>query len=288
MNGAAMSDSHQGQSPPPVPADLSLRDFPYMPLDVVRLRDSGLVIDLSGDEFRAAVLLWCAAWHQVPASSLPNDDRILANLAGYGRAVKSWLKLRPNAIRGFRLCADGRLYHPVIAEKALEADSKRWKRKNQTAAATAARRDHHDRQFGLDRANDKRDEVNNDQRNVDRNVPEEKGTKGSEPNGRTEAVASGADAPSKNPSIEREYFSRGKQVLGRNAGGLLAKLLKSKNSDCAVARSIIEAASLKENPAEYVGAVIARGNHGGGKAGGFVEILAEKHMERAHVQHNNS
>ncbi len=106
---------------PPVPADCDLRSFPYLPLDVVRLRDSRLTATATGDEFRAAVLLWCAAWHQVPASSLPTDDRELAALAGYGRDVKGWRKVREMAVHGWSVHADGRMYHQVVAEKAAEA-----------------------------------------------------------------------------------------------------------------------------------------------------------------------
>lgn len=106
---------------PLVPADTDLRQLPYMPLDVQRLRDSDLGIESTGDEFRAAVMLWCASWHQVPAASLPDDDRLLAAFAGYGRDVRTWKKVRPMALRGFVLCSDGRLYHPVIAEKATDA-----------------------------------------------------------------------------------------------------------------------------------------------------------------------
>lgn len=102
-----------------------------MPLDVLRLRDSGLTSRATGDEFRAAVLLWCASWHQMPAASLPNDDIDLANLCGYGRAPKEWAKLREGALRGWVLCSDGRLYHPTVAEKAREAWrsklAQRWK-----------------------------------------------------------------------------------------------------------------------------------------------------------------
>lgn len=68
----------------------------------VRLRDSKIVDEVSGDEFRAAVLLWCAAWHQVPAASLPDDDAQLAKFAGYGRVVKEWLKHKAGALHGFR------------------------------------------------------------------------------------------------------------------------------------------------------------------------------------------
>jgi len=106
---------------PLVPADVDLRGMPFMPLDVNRLRDSQLAIHASGDEFRAAVLLWCASWNQVPAASLPNDDRALAAYAGYARDLKGWKKVREGAMRGFVLCDDGRHYHPVVAEKALEA-----------------------------------------------------------------------------------------------------------------------------------------------------------------------
>lgn len=101
--------------------DCDLRDFAFMPLDVVRLRDSDLAATESPEACWAAVLLWCASWHQVPAASLPDDDRVLANLAGFGRVVKEWQKLKSGALRGWVKCSDGRLYHPVIAEKAIEA-----------------------------------------------------------------------------------------------------------------------------------------------------------------------
>lgn len=106
---------------PLTPDDCDLTDFGFMPLDVRRLRDSRLAAASSGDGFRAAVLLWCAAWHQVPAGSLPNDDVELAQLAGYGRVVREWMAVRDDALHGFILCSDGRLYHPVVCEKAIEA-----------------------------------------------------------------------------------------------------------------------------------------------------------------------
>lgn len=106
---------------PLTPADCDLRDFSYMPLDVLRLRDSDLAARLSGEEFRCAVLLWCASWHQLPAASLPDDDVNLAQYAGFGRMVDHWLKVRERALWGWIKATDGRLYHPVVAEKANEA-----------------------------------------------------------------------------------------------------------------------------------------------------------------------
>jgi hypothetical protein len=140
--------------------DCDLRDFAYMPLDVVRLRDSESVVLASGDEFRAAVLLWCAAWHQVPAASLPNDDRLLANLAGFGRDMKGWKAVRDGALRGFIECSDGRLYHPVIAEKANEAVTKRRSQRQRTSNATKARLARNETRNGFD------DEARNETRNV--------------------------------------------------------------------------------------------------------------------------
>jgi hypothetical protein len=72
----------------------------------------------------------------------------------------------------------------------------------------------------------------------------------------SEAIASDAFA-SDDPSVaEREFFKRGREVLGKSAGGLLAKLKASRGHNVALARAALETASQKENPAEYVAAVI--------------------------------
>ena len=68
---------------PPVPAEVDLRDFAFMPLDVLRLRDSDLACVEDTEVFRCAVLSWCVSWHQIPAASLPDDDALLAKLRGY-------------------------------------------------------------------------------------------------------------------------------------------------------------------------------------------------------------
>lgn len=106
---------------PLVPPEVDLRDFQYMELDVRALRDSRFAAEVKPEAFRAGVLLWCAAWHQVPAGSLPDDDVQLATLAGYGFVVREWRKVRAQALQLFVGCSDGRLYHRVIAEKALAA-----------------------------------------------------------------------------------------------------------------------------------------------------------------------
>lgn len=125
--------------------DVDLRGLPFMPLDTVRLMDSDLFALSTGEEFKAALSLWCKAWQQVPAASLPDDDRVLAHLSGSGNR---WRKIRDAAMRGFVLCSDGRWYHPVIAEKAQEAwkhrvaqrarAGKRWHSHGNATASPAA------------------------------------------------------------------------------------------------------------------------------------------------------
>lgn len=151
----ALSQNLQAGLPAPlVPAHVDLRNFQYMPLDVVRLRDSSLAATVSADVFRSAVLLWCAAWHQVPAGSLPDDDIELAVLSGHGEVVSRsrrgrvkidgryrsyFAKIKVQSMRHFVKCSDGRLYHPVIAEKAIEAWECKQKQIARTKSATEAR-----------------------------------------------------------------------------------------------------------------------------------------------------
>lgn len=57
---------------PLVPLEANVRRMPYMPIEPTRLLDSDLFALSTGDEFKAAVALWCKAWLQVPAGSLPS------------------------------------------------------------------------------------------------------------------------------------------------------------------------------------------------------------------------
>jgi hypothetical protein len=107
--------------PPPVPADADHRHYDDMPLEVRRLRDSGIVGVADAEVFRCALLSWCVAWHQVPAGSLPMADANLCRLVGLGRDIKTWKNIKLGAMRGWRPFADGRLYHPVVSEKVIAA-----------------------------------------------------------------------------------------------------------------------------------------------------------------------
>lgn len=102
---------------PLTPADCNLQDFPFMPVDVRRLLTSETWILGTAEERAAAIALWFESWHQVPAASLPDNDRMLEHLS----QSKSWKKVKEHALRGWAKCSDSRLYHPVVSEKVLEA-----------------------------------------------------------------------------------------------------------------------------------------------------------------------
>ena len=140
------------ESTPLTPARCNLQDFPYMPLDVRRLLTSETWILGTGDERAAAMCMWLESWHQIPAASLPNNPRMLAHLS---QAGAKWNKVKDQALRGWIACGDGRLYHPVVAAKALEAwiekllnsitgaagNSKRWEIEIDTGKARADARE---------------------------------------------------------------------------------------------------------------------------------------------------
>jgi len=100
------------------PPDCRLTDFPYMPVDIRRLLNSDTWLLANDSERSAAMCLWLESWHQVPAASIPNNDKVLAALS---KAANKWSKVKDQALRGWVDGGDGRLYHPVVAEKALES-----------------------------------------------------------------------------------------------------------------------------------------------------------------------
>lgn len=97
--------------------DCDLRGLEWMPLNATNLLDSTLFLESTGDEFKAAMALICKSWRQVPAGSLPSNERSLATLA----MTDNWTAVRTMALRNWVLCSDGRYYHPIVAAKAMEA-----------------------------------------------------------------------------------------------------------------------------------------------------------------------
>lgn len=142
-------------SAPLTPPDCDLRGFDFMTLDVRRLLKSETWMEAADDPRlgHALMTLWAESWHQVPAASIPSNDRLLARLAMC--TPEEWARIRDRALCGWRLCDDGRYYHPVVAEKAVEAyerkgefrqalnnkseRQKRWRERYQSLAAELRR-----------------------------------------------------------------------------------------------------------------------------------------------------
>lgn len=154
---------------PLVSAEVDISKLDGFMLDTRRVLSSELMALSTGEEFKAAFTLWCRAWQQQPAASLPNNPRILASFAGV--SPQRWQKIKEMALRGFVLCSDGRLYHRVLAQDANRAWEALKKRHDRTKAATDARKKgrYDDRHDPRDEArNDDRHEQRGDERNVDR------------------------------------------------------------------------------------------------------------------------
>ncbi|KQO73449.1 hypothetical protein ASF18_16790 [Methylobacterium sp. Leaf89] len=117
-----------------MPAHVSFAGYHYIPLDIKMLTESDLAF-LTGDGFKAALILLAKSWQETPATSLPDDNRLLANLAGFGKgpaAMSEWEKVREEALSDFVLCSDGRLYSQSLQARALEAWENTLKRQAQT------------------------------------------------------------------------------------------------------------------------------------------------------------
>lgn len=88
-----------------------------------------------------AVLTWCAAFHQVPAGSMPDDDATLAYLVRLGRDVRTWKKMKDRgAMKGWVKHSDGRLYHPVVTKTVLSLLGKSRAGKAAVTAREAAKK----------------------------------------------------------------------------------------------------------------------------------------------------
>ncbi len=233
--------------PPPVPQAADLRGLPFMPLDVVRLMDSDLFALSTGDEFKAAVALWCKSWTQLPAGSLPNDDRVLAHLSGAGNR---WRKVKGMALRGFILCSDGRLYHPVVCEKAAEAWTMRQRQRERSARGNDIRWGR-----GKSSPSDPCGDADSDPpRDPRKQSSGDRKGQGQGQGSSSDANASGGLTPPAEEDPVQQIFDRGLAIVGPKHRALLGKLRKE-CGDIAVLGAISECET--ECPSDPVPYLIA-------------------------------
>ena len=90
-------------------------------------------VKLTPADYVACDRLISASWGELPAGSLPTDDRMLAEFAGMSGAQKVWAKRRSVLLADWIECSDGRLYNPRIAEeitkivaKSIASSFRRW------------------------------------------------------------------------------------------------------------------------------------------------------------------
>lgn len=123
---------------PLVPADADLTDFPFLQLEVDRLRrsKSWLIAKRKPAVGFYMVNLWMGVWHNVPAGSIEDDDDVIADVAMCD--PRQWSKVKADVMRGWVKCSDGRLYHPVVAEKVIAAWIRKIEQRLRTASARIA------------------------------------------------------------------------------------------------------------------------------------------------------
>jgi hypothetical protein len=242
-----------------------------MPLDTARLLDSDLFALATGDEFKAAITLWCKAWQQIPAGSLPNDERVLAHLAGAGT---KWKKVREMALRGFVECADGRLYHPTICQKAIEGWAKKQSFRERSRKGNEKRWGSH---------KDVQQRSLKDATAIPKGVLEPPKGQGEGQKEGSVANATGAAAPPADPS--KVLFDAGVALLvkadvpPRQARSLIAKWRKDRGEPWT--REALVSAEGKADPVSWIEARIASAAGNEDEARAASHATAERYRRMA-------
>lgn len=102
---------------PLTPRECDVATLPFMPLLIHELEKSDAWRFGNSDERAASLSLQIASWKEVPAASLPSDDRALAILS----RSECWTTTKGIVLRDWILATDGRLYHKAVAQCALES-----------------------------------------------------------------------------------------------------------------------------------------------------------------------
>jgi uncharacterized protein YdaU (DUF1376 family) len=167
-------------------------------------------------------------FHHWSTGSLPDDDEQLAAIACLTRG--EWKKMRPILERFFQPgWKHGRI------EKDLASAFENYEKRAKAGS-----------EGGKAKANAKQ----SSSKNVAMLEPESSNALA------TFNLLPKKDAADAAPDPEVELFRRGREVLGKQAGGLISKLLAAKQKNVALARAAIEQSSTKSDPREYIGAII--------------------------------
>lgn len=145
---------------PLVSPEVDLSNFPFMPLEVQRLLRSEFYLTAMEEDARvaaASVNLWASSWHERPAASLPNSDVLLARAAALSLAV--WREVKARVMAEWTLCSDGRWYHRVVAEKAMEAWNEKCDYARRKAEFSARQRARIEKRWAQEREENKAEDT---------------------------------------------------------------------------------------------------------------------------------
>lgn len=116
--------------PAPYPADTRARGW-RLELDYERIEQSDTWALADAETRPWLLMMWMVAWKQVPAGSMPNDEKVIA--AKLGMPARAWARSREILLRGWSVADDGRLYHAVITEQVLAMLAKHDKERTRKA-----------------------------------------------------------------------------------------------------------------------------------------------------------
>jgi uncharacterized protein YdaU (DUF1376 family) len=188
-----------------VEADVDCTNLDGFYLNVERLMSSELLALHGNEIIGAAVLLWCRAWKQRPAASLPDDDRINAAFARL--SLKKFREVKDAVTRGFVKCSDGRLYHVFLSKVATDAYRRKAAfQKKRGADAERLRQWRESQRETADVAPGTRDEAQNETHVETRFVADRNGKEGE---GEREGYIKRKSSPSESP---KERSSKGCRI----------------------------------------------------------------------------
>lgn len=126
---------------PLVPSTCTMAGNDWFPLHFDRLRKSKWWRRATDLARARNIMLWGEAYKQVPAGSLPDDDDELAEAAGFGMDVETFIAAKAEIMAPWVLCNDGRWYHPTVCEVVLDAWERTSERRKRAAEKKRAQRE---------------------------------------------------------------------------------------------------------------------------------------------------
>jgi hypothetical protein len=105
---------------PLVPDDCDMSGNTWFPLHLDRLDKSRWWKRASHLARSVNIDLWKAAYREVPAGSIEDDDFILADIARFGMDVDAFRAVKAEIMEPWTLCSNNRWYHPTLCEVVLK------------------------------------------------------------------------------------------------------------------------------------------------------------------------